>query len=98
MTVYVTQSGNLGFYDVLKDKVHNCVSAYYLAPKYYWKTLTWYAESSDSMIRTDLYPDAVLVPASGKLACIANGPQGGYTTQMGDDTTNLTALMEYSTN
>lgn len=70
LTIYVTQSGNLGFYNILKDGVQGCISANCITPKYHWKSLNWCAGSTTTLISTDLYPYAILTPSS-KWACYA---------------------------
>lgn len=103
MTVYVIQSGNFGFYNVLKDGVHGCISANYLTPKYYWGSLRWFAESAGTLVSTDLYPYAVLTPSSKWSCCAApvglNVYQNTNTyTYIGDNfaTNNLVENITYS--
>ena len=97
LIVFINQSNNFGFYGTLKDQVHNCVSAYYLAPRYYWDTLEWYAESGDTVVRTDLYPDAIVVPASGKWMCKALRGATSITSVIGSDTTLNNRKLYYKT-
>lgn len=103
MTIYVIQSGNFGFYNVLKDGVHGCISANYLTPKYYWGSLRWFAESAGTLVSTDLYPYAVLTPSSKWSCCAAPVGINVYQntkdyTYIGDNfaTNNLVENITYS--